>query len=169
MTKTIHIYKNTVFKTNNTSCSNVMERKKKLIEKLNEMKIEYIKGNICDVYIKYGYPDIDDVIKDITKTHQKKNKRMYKLINKLKKNGLEYDETIPAYNKYISKGGNIKKTIDDGELEKILIKETNYLSILNNADSDTAKDVSINNFICKGGKNKLTDKYMFNKNTIKFE
>jgi hypothetical protein len=145
------------------------ERKKKLAEKLKEMKLEYINGTICDGYIKYGLPNLETVVQTLLDHQNVKNDRLYKLLNKLRKKKLEYNDDVPAYKKYITKGGDLAKTIKDAELEKILMTETDYLSILNAADSETAKEISLSKYIAKGGKNTTVNKYVSKKNTIKFE
>ncbi len=54
-------------------------------------------------------------------------------------------------------------------MEKILIVETNYLSIIDDVDSEIAREISLSNFYNKGKKSKLADKYVANKNTLRFE
>jgi hypothetical protein len=142
------------------------ERKKLLLNKLQHMKLDYVSGTVCDGYIQHGIPDIDTVIKTLMDNQNTKNNRMYKLLNKLRKKQLEYDETVPAYKKYLKKGGDLNKVIINGELEKVLMKETDYLSLLNIADSDTAKDISLSAY---DGDNDIVNNYVSNKNTIKFE
>jgi hypothetical protein len=91
------------------------------------------------------------------------------LLNKLRDKHLEYDEKIPSYKKYILNGGNLDKIIENGEIEKILINESNYLSVIDITDSETAKEIALGNYISKGKNNKMIDKYVAKKNTIQFD
>ena len=144
------------------------DRHKILMNKLKEMKMDYSK-NICDSYIKFGTPILENVIKALYIQQTEKNNKLCALLDELRNRNLEYDDKIPSYQKYIKKGGNLDKIIENGELEKILIAETNYLSIIDDVDSETAKEISLNNFYNNGKKSKLVDKYVKNKNTLKFE
>ena len=47
------------------------ERKKKLFKILKDSKLEYKKNSICDIYIKYGMPKINDVINILEKNNLK--------------------------------------------------------------------------------------------------
>jgi len=146
------------------------KRKEKLNKKLRELKLPYLKNSVCTLYINNGKPDLDTVIKLIHKKQKIQTKRLYRLLKKLQKNNLEYDSNIPSYKKFIEKGGDIKKIIENAEVEKVLINSTNYLSILNLADSETAREVSVNDYVLNNKKsNKAIDNFISNKNAISFE
>lgn len=142
------------------------ERLQKLMNKLKEMKMVYKKNKLCDDYINSGNPDLDTVIGKLFNKTNEENNRLCQLIVELKKRNLEYNNLVPVYKKYIKNDGDIDKTIEVGELEKILIQETNYLSVLELTDSDTAREISI----CKASKTtNAFDKYIIKKNTVKFD
>lgn len=144
-------------------------RKEKLLSKLRDMKLKYVKNGTCRAYIKYGTPDLDTVVRTLYDQQTSQNERLFELLNELREKHLEYDERIPSYKKYISNGGNLSKTIENGEIEKILINESNYLSLDSGVDSDTAKDIALSNYVNMGKSNKLINDYVTKKNTIRFE
>jgi hypothetical protein len=156
-----------ILKDSNTQ-SKRQERKKLLLNKLKEMKMDYIK-NICDSYIKFGTPNLDNVVKALYIKQTENNNKLCMLLDELRNRNLEYDDKVPSYQKYIKKGGDLNKIIENGELEKILIAETNYLSIIDDVDSEIAREISLNTFYDKGKKSKLADKYVKSKNTLRFE
>jgi hypothetical protein len=50
----------------------ILLRKRELFDQLSDKKLEYIKNGICDSYIKYGKPSLNDVINNIkTRTEAK--------------------------------------------------------------------------------------------------
>lgn len=141
------------------------ERQQKLLTKLKEHKIIYTKDNLSEQYINTGNPNIDTTLEYLLAKQNEENDRLCKLLEYLKDKKLEYDFTIPAYKKFIKKGGNLKKVMEGAEIEKILIKETNYLAMLDMTDSDTAKDIAIS----KMSDNNKLNKYIIKKNTLRFD
>lgn len=142
------------------------ERKKILNIKLNEMKLSNFKDNMCDRYVNFGDPDLDTVVQTLYEKQIKRNDRLFSLINKLRDMQLDYDSKIPAYKKYIKRGGDLDTTIENGEIEKLLINDTNYLEILDITDSDTAKNILLGK-IKKS--NSFSNDYIKRKNTLSFE
>lgn len=145
------------------------ERKQKLAKKLKELKLTFTKNKICEEYINFGTPDLDTVIKSLLSKQNLENDRLCILLETLKKKKLEYDAKIPVYAKYIKKGGEIDKVIENGELERLLIKETNYLAVLDMTDSDTAKEIAMCSANKKSKNTGLFDKYILKKNTVRFD
>jgi hypothetical protein len=143
-------------------------RKKYLEKKITELKLPYIK-NICDSYIKFGDPPINEIITMLHDDQCVKNERLYQLSEKLRENNLIYDEKIPSYRKYIKNGKNLDNVIKNGEIEKILIEKGNYLLFADDIDSDTAKEMSLNKFYDDGNEDDIIDNYVKNRNIIKFE
>lgn len=148
----------------------VLENKRKndLILILKEKKLQNVKSNLCNAYVKFGYPTLEYVVMDLEKKHNEKNNRLHFLIKKLKKIGKEYDEKIPAYNKYIKIGGNINKIIEESELEKQFVHNTKYLHYLEHNDVGVARYLASIEFINQGKSNDLVNKYVTKKNTIQF-
>lgn len=146
-----------------------LKRKQKLIDKLTDYKLsydDYENNQLCKSYINNGHPNLDTVIKSLYSKLSIENNRLCDLLETLKSLNLEYDPKIPSYKKYIKKGGNINKIIDSAELEKDLIKNTNYLSLYDITDSDTAKEIVVGKIEIK---TKCVEKYIATKNTIKFD
>lgn len=140
-----------------------------LIEKLLSFKLsynQYFKYNICESYVNHGDPDLETVIKKIYEKQSQEDDRLCELLEKLESLNLQYDHTIPAYKKFIKKGGDVINTIESGELEKDLITTTNYLLLCDETDSDTAKEIAIGQI---DKKTKTIEKYIAKKNTIKFD
>ena len=144
------------------------ERKDLLMNKLKDMKLDYNKS-ICDSYIKFGTSELEDVVDELYRKQTERNNKLCSLLDELRNRNLEYDDKVPSYKKFLKSGGNLDKTIENGELEKVLIAETDYLSIAGDINSEVAKEISLNAFYKKGKKSKVVDKYVKNKNTLKFE
>lgn len=146
------------------------QRKKELKKRLKEMKLSCPKNSICTLYINNGKPDLETVVNSIHGKKESETKRLYKLLKTLKKNNLDYDCRIPSYKKFIENGGDIEKIIKNAELEKELINNTDYLSVLCNVDSETARELSANDYISNNKKrNNIIENFISNKNTIVFE
>ena len=145
------------------------QRNVELQKKIKELKLNNVDNNICNEYIAFGQSDLDSVLKQIIDIKELENNRLFELINKLRKKNYEYDERIPSYKKYIKHGGDLNKIIKDGELEKILIENTEYLSLIGIIDSDIAQDISINELLHKNITNDKINKYANNKNTLHFD
>jgi hypothetical protein len=146
------------------------QRKTELKKRLKEMKLSCPKNSICTLYINNGKPDLETVINSLHGKKELETKRLYKLLKMLKKNKLEYDYRIPSYKKFVENGGDIEKIIKNAELEKALINNTNYLSILCTVDSETARELSANDYVSNHKKsNNAIDNFISNKNTIVFE
>jgi hypothetical protein len=144
-----------------------LERKEELMSTIKKLRIDYNKS-ICDEYIKFGKVEFKDVIRKLTQLQTQKNERLYDLLQELQHHGIEYDSKIPSFKKYVTKGGNIKKTIEKAILEKALADNTDYLSILNNEiDSETAIELSISKFP-DNVDNEIINNYVINKNKIIF-
>ena len=137
----------------------ILLRKKELFDHLNNNKLEYIKNGICDSYIKYGTPSLNDVINNIQIRSDVQTKRLTRLINRLKKKGEMYDENVSYYKKYVKYGGDIKHTIDEGIKEWFYINKTNYLELLKiYKEEDKAQSKAFNQYIKQYGPNKYTEK-----------
>ncbi len=158
----------TYFKLNNLSKQKT-ERKQQLIEKMSSYKLSYSKyekNQICESYVNSGNPDLDTVIQRLYLKQSEEDDRLCILLEKLKSLNLEYNCIVPSYKKFITKGGDINAIIDFAEIEKDLIANTNYLSIYETTDSDTAKEIVIGKV---EKKTKTLEKYIAKKNTIKFD
>lgn len=145
------------------------ERKQILITQLSAYKIsyeKYSKNQNCEMYINFGNPNLDTVIQRLYFKQSEEDNRLCELLEKLKSLNLEYDCKIPSYKKFITKGGNIDYIIESAEIEKDLIFNTNYLSICDITDSDTAKEIAIGEI---EKKTKTLEKYITKKNTLRFD
>jgi hypothetical protein len=136
--------------------SKVLLRKKELFDNLTDRKLEYIKDGICDSYIKYGKPSLEDVICNIQNKTEIEMKRLIRVIKRLKKEGEVYDENISYYKSFIKYGGDIDYIIEEGIKEWFYIHKTNYLELFKiYKDEDKAQAKALNNYI----KNHKPDKY----------
>lgn len=164
----IFLYNQKLYISKNLNFDISNERKQELISRLNKIKISYknFKDELYYQYVMTGKPDIETIIKHFIEKQNIENDRFCQLLEELKKLDLVYDNMVPSYKKYIKYGGNLKQIIKTGELEKMLIKETNYLSILSSTDSDTARDIAIVNASKKTNK---FNKYIIKKTTVTFD
>ena len=146
---------------------NVKIRKEKLFKKLAEEKLQYQKNGICDAYIKHGRISLDEVISVLLQKQIQHNKKLQKLVKTLDKNNLSYDPCIPAFQRYLnSPNQDIDDVIQEAEIERILIRETNYADLLKKKDIGEARDISL--MRCKTNK-KIIKKTIMNKITLKFD
>jgi hypothetical protein len=137
----------------------ILLRKKELFDHLSDKKLRYIKNGICDSYIKYGTPSLNDVISDIHTKSEIQLKRLERLIRRLKKEGEVYDENVSYYNKYVKYGGNIDHAIEEGIKEWFYINKTNYLELLKiYKEEDKAQAKAFNQYIKRHGSDKYTEK-----------
>lgn len=121
-------------------------RKKELFDKLKENKLEYKKNSICDAYIKFGSPNINEVIDILLKNQLDEINKFIFLINELNKRNISYDSRIPIFKSYIKNEIDINETIKIAETEKFLIENTNYLSLLKIYDNNIAKDLALQKY-----------------------
>jgi len=148
-------------KNNNNNIENKRyDRKKKLFKTLKDYKLEYKKNSICDIYIKYGMPKIDDVIDILEKNNLKNISNLTILTNELTKLNLKYNKKLPSHYNFIKNGGNINKTIEIGEIEEIIIDSTNYLNYLKTYSKDEALDIACIEYLDQNGKNKIISNYL---------
>lgn len=134
-------------------------RKKKLFTELTNVKLEYKKYGVCDSYIKFGTPSLDEVIKGMQQKTEYETKRLRNLLEGLKHHGALYDDRISYYQKYIKYGGNLKKTIEDGEIEWFYLNKTNYLDLLKiYKNEDKAQSKALNKYIRECGIDQYIEK-----------
>lgn len=134
-------------------------RKRQLFNQLNDKKLEYIKNGICDSYIKYGKPSLNDVIDNIKSKATAKSKRLDRLLTKLRTEGELYDESNSYYKKYVNNGGNLEEIINEGIKEWFYINKTNYQSFFELYKSeDIAQTKAFNAYIKKNGNDKYTER-----------
>lgn len=158
----VHEYQNeriqgTVFKY--TSKNKILLRKKQLFEILNDNKLEYVKNGVCDSYIKFGTPPLNNVIDDIkTKTEGRIN-RLNRLLKRLRKEGEVYDEKNSWYQRYINTGSDINKAVDEGIKEWFFYHKTEYPDMLKMyKNEDFAQTKAFNAYIEKHGADRYTER-----------
>jgi len=138
----------------------VRVRKKQLFDKLNSHKLTYVKGGICDSYIKYGYPSLDKVISDVQNLTDQEDQRLAKLLSHLKKRGLRYDSDVSYYREYIEQGTDLKTAIREGKREWFLLNRTPYSKYLEELrDEDRAEELAIDHYVRKHGYTRQLKKY----------
>jgi hypothetical protein len=137
----------------------ILLRKKKLFDHLDNEKLEYIKYGVCDAYIKYGTPSLEDVVKNMQCVSEKKMTRLKKLLKKLKDEGERYDEKITYYQQYIINGFDFDYSVNEGIKEWFYINKTNYLELLKiYKDEDKAQSMAFNQYVKANGHDKYTER-----------
>lgn len=140
--------------------TNKSTRKKQLFDKLNSLKLTYIEGGVCDAYIKFGYPSLDQVVLEIQHITLQEEKRLNKLLIALKKHNLEYDPNVMYYKEYVEQGTCLKTAISEGAIEWFYLNKTDYLDILNKTlDEDKAREIALDRYIDKHGQDEYVKKY----------
>ena len=147
---------------------NKRERKLLLHSKLKEFKLEYKKHSICDVFLKYGTPDINTVLETLDQDNITKSKNLIELTKMLGKHKLEYNENVPAYANYIIDGIDINTAIKIGKIEQIIMNDTNYLSYLKEYSNDDALDMAAIEYIESNGPNSVVSDYIESITTLNF-
>lgn len=134
-------------------------RKRKLFEELSSVKLEYKENGICDAYIKFGKPSLEEVISNIQKRSDDELMRYQLLIYKLNKNNLIYDERVSYYKNYITMGGSLKKAIEEGQIEWFYLNMTNYSELLKiYKDEEKAQSIALTMYLKKNKPNRFTKK-----------
>lgn len=144
------------------------KRKNEIDLMLKNNHLENIKPSLCLAYIKYGIPKIESIFSLFKGEQKSKEERLYELINELKNKGYKYDERVPIYEKYIKDGGDIKSVIKEGGLEYHLVKNTKYNYYLKHNNVQTARYLSVIEFMNSGKNNEIIKKFALKNNTIKF-
>jgi hypothetical protein len=135
-------------KPNSNLNKNIISKRRKNIRKillnskLKLNKLEYKKNTVCDTFIKYGKPDIDTVIEILENENRNTTDNLITLINVLDDINEEYNPDVPAYKTYIKTGHNLNNVIKVGRIEKIIMKETNYLKYLKEYSQTDALDIA---------------------------
>lgn len=153
---------------NHKSVSNRKLREIKLMDKLQEEKLDYVSHSICDTFIRYGMPELNEVIDTLKKNTMTKSENLIKLSNELSKNNIQYDESIPRYANYVNSGKNLADTIYYGNIERIVIDKTNYLKYLKTESAEDALDMACIEYIEREGHHPDITKYLEDITTIKF-
>jgi len=144
-------------------------RRDNLMKMLKEHKLEYIKNGICDAYIKYASPSLEDVLNILQEKRIEKRERMIVLLDKLKLLDIEYLDTVFAFKDYINNGGSIDEAIKEGNIEIFLMKETNYLELLKQHEREDAKEIALINYVSSGGNNETLLNVIKRTMTINFD
>lgn len=160
---------------NETKLSKQIERRKMILQKIQELKLDYSNANeklLVTAYIKYGNPHFDDVIMSLKNNQTKKNKRMYRLIKYLNKKKIDYDLRVPSFQKFIKFGSSVISLEDvliNSRFEIFLINNTQYSKYIKTYDEATARDIALSEYIENGGNDMIANKYIEKKASIKFE
>ena len=141
-------------------------RKKILFDKLNRVKLQYIKNGICDSYIKYGKPSLSEVLINFQDKTNNEFNRLQFLIKKLKSRGIKYDERVKIFTTYTKRGGDINKVLDEGETEFLYWNFTDFPSLINKYPEEIAKNIAMNKYIRENGRDKYINKIIKKEMTL---
>ena len=134
------------------SAHKIRVRKRQLFVELSSLKLTYIKGGICDSFIKYGYPSLNEVIDNVQTSTNLEDQRLETLMSHLKKLRLKYDPRVSYYREYIEQGTDLKTAIKRGKREWFLFNRTNYSDILSTyRDEERAEEEAIERYLRKSG------------------
>lgn len=137
----------------------VLIRKRELFNQLNNNKLEYTGGGICDAFIKFGTPSLNTVIQDVQKKTDVQMDRLTQLIKCLKKEGECYNENVSYYKQFIKNGGDINYYVEEGIKEWFYVNKTNYLEYLKfYKDVDRAQTKAFNEYVRKNGMDRYTER-----------
>lgn len=129
-----------------------LERKKNLQKKLADYKLDYRNIGDCFTYVKYGYPEIEDVIKNEIERYIKLSRRRDILCKELKKYDIPYDERNDSicYN-YIHgiSEKSLYDIVNDAKIENFYKTQTEYPKIFHLYSDEKAKDIALQNYLNK--------------------
>ena len=147
---------------------NKRARKLLLHSKLKEFKLEYRKHSICDVFLKYGTPDINTVMETLERDDISKSNNLMQLTKALGKHKLEYNEKVPSYVNYVINGTDLNTAVKIGRIEQIIMNDTNYLEYLREYSNDDALDMAAIEYIESKGPNDFVSNYIESITTLNF-
>ena len=128
------------------------KRRKRLFNELSMLKLDYVRGGICDSYIKFGHPPIEDVIKYMTMSTQEEEQRLEKLLEILKSNNILYDSRVSYYKEYVEQGTDLDTAIIEGKKEWFYINLTEYNDILKKyKDEEKSMKIALRRYVRKNG------------------
>lgn len=128
-----------------------------------------LKSSLCSSYIKFGIPNIQTIIEELTNIQNSKNKKKIILINKLREIGEKYDENIPIYNDFINNNTDINNVIKYCKLDKFLYYNTDYNKFLKKTTVNKARDLASNQYLNNNNeKNEIIHQYIKESNTLHF-
>lgn len=125
-------------------------RKEKLQKSLAEYKLDIKPFGDCFTYIKYGYPNLETVIKNEINRSMELSRRKKILFEELQKFGLVYNDTANSIcYEYINGISNksLNDTIDDAKIENFFINHTNYLELTKIYSDEIAKEKALANYM----------------------
>ena len=125
-------------------------RKKELLDKLTEYKLEYRPFGDCYSYVVNGYPDINTVIKNELKRSSEIAIRKKMLYTKLQQLNLSYSESKDSVCYEFINGLGTKsfnEIIEEAKIESFFIKYTDYPLLLNMYSNNIAKTKALNKYL----------------------
>lgn len=139
----------------------IIVRKKQLMDRLDSQKLTYVRGGICDSFIKYGFPSLEKVISDVEEMTKQEEQRLMNLITELKKIELRYDSRVSYYKEYVEQGTHLKTAIREGKKEWFYINMTDYLELVDfYKDEDMALTIALDRYIDTHGYDEYVKKYI---------
>lgn len=125
-------------------------RKDQLTRALSEYKLDIKNFGDCFTYIKYGYPDIDIVVKNEISKSIELARRKKILFKELQKFGLPYNETKNSICYEFINGITDKSlvdTINDAKIEQFFINYTDYPKFESLYSVEIAREKALANYI----------------------
>lgn len=129
-----------------------IKRKLNLISLLSQYNLSYIMYGICDGYVLYGVPNIDNVITTLLKQSKAESKRKTKLMRGLIKRGIGCDDMnkVTYFKEYIENNTKYETALEEGIKELFLIENTNYINYLYHFyDEEKAEKASLDEYYSK--------------------
>lgn len=148
-------------------------RKQNLIQCLTEHKLDYKPFGECFTYVKYGYPDIETVIKNEINKSIELSRRKKILYKELQKFNLPYCEKNSVCYDFINNisDKSLNDIINDAKIENFFINYTNYSELQKIYPDDIAKEKALANYISKTDKSnrhEIANKLINNTFTLNF-
>lgn len=129
------------------------ERLKVLVQRLSEYKLEYKPYGDCYLYVAYGYPDIETVVRNEINKSIELSRRKKILYKELQKFNLSYSDTQNSICYEFINGitdKSINEVVNDAKIENFFINFTDYLDLRKvYDDDDVAKEKALANYIKK--------------------
>jgi hypothetical protein len=129
----------------------IAKRKQELINALDENKLEFNNYGDTFMYINYGKPDIETIIKKEVKKTSKRMTRRRRLSKALSKVNIKLDETLESVNNYINNNNNntLDEVVRAVEIEYFFKYKTDYDELSKTMDYTEAKDIAMQQYMKK--------------------
>lgn len=125
------------------------QRKERLLQRLADRKLDYKHFGDCYTHVRYGYPDLETVIRNETERTAILSERKRLLCHELAKYNLPYSdrEDSACYDFIYGINQSLPDTILDAEVENFFMCHTDYPRLHHLYPEDVARDKALYSYL----------------------